>query len=187
MIFFRSIGTKKSNAQWIDPAGDRPTIQRRLLGEKKRLISVAVTFTGKFHLEILNEREMMNGERYKQFLINTEHNFRRHSVPVKWNTMMLMHDNARPHRSRCVENFLESKGVELVRQPPLSPDFNLLDRFVFSSIENARCGTDFDSEEELKSFLTSHLRLLGRETYMKEFSKFKNDLCLVIEKGGQYL
>ena len=65
---------------------------------------------------------------------------------------------------------------------------DLLDRFVFSNInKNTRYGTDFDDEEELKSFLTSHLCFVGRETYMKEFSKFKNDLCLVIEKGGEYL
>ena len=82
---------------------------------------------------------------------------------------------------------MNAKGVELVRQPPLSPDFNLLDRFVFSSIENARCGMDFDSEEELKLFLSNHLRLLGRETYSKEFSKFKNDLCRFVQNGGQYL
>ena len=186
-VFFRSLGTKQSNSAWVPPDGDKPRVQRRVQGEQKRMIIVAVTFSGRCHFEMLEKSETVDAQRYKHFLMNTVHNFSRHVVPLTWKDMLVMHDNARSHISRLVKDFLENRGVTLVKQPPLSPDFNLLDRFVFGDLENARCGIDFNSERELKQFLTIHLRARSAEGFLKQFQCFKDDLEAIVQANSNYL
>lgn len=187
MIFLRSIGTKKSNLAWVAEGSNRPRVPRRMLGEPKRMFIVAVTFSGRFHLEVLQAGESVNATRYLAFLKNMEHNFRRHVNSLPWDKMHILHDNARPHASHTVIDYLTNKGVRLVKQPPLSPDYNLLDRFVFSSIESSRCGVNFSSETDLKVYLTDHLRNLCSQGFMQQFSNFKQDLLAIIDAHGDYL
>ena len=101
--------------------------------------------------------------------------------------MFLRHDNARSHVSRLSKRFLEDRGVTLVKQPPQSPDSNLLERFVFGDLENARCGINFNSEKELKQFLTVHLRPRSAVGFLKQFLSFKDDLEAIVRADGNYL
>ena len=42
------------------------------------------------------------------------------------NRLKIMHDNARPHTTLMTRTFFENNGITLVKQPPYSPDMNLL-------------------------------------------------------------
>ena len=48
-------------------SGDKQRVQRRVQGEQKRMIIVAVTFSGRCHFEILEKSETVDAERYKRF------------------------------------------------------------------------------------------------------------------------
>ena len=52
--------------------------------------------------------------------------------------MDIQHDNAHPHVAASVKTFLAGHNVCLLPQPPYSPDTNMLDRRVFSRLENNR-------------------------------------------------
>ncbi|GFX21176.1 transposable element Tcb2 transposase [Trichonephila clavipes] len=45
------------------------------------------------------------------------------------NYFILMDDNARPHRARIVEEYLEDHGLERMEWPARSPDLNLIEHF----------------------------------------------------------
>ena len=74
--------------------------------------------------------------------------------------------------------------MTLLKQPLLSPDFNLHEHFVFGDLENARCGIDFNSERELKQFLTVHFRARSAEGFLKQFQCFKDDLEAIVQADG---
>ena len=84
-------------------------------------------------------------------------------------------------------DFLASHSVELVRQPAWSPDFNMLDRYVFASIENARCHKDFVDESDIRSFLSDHLPTICAYSFSTQFAILQLDLEDVINCGGDYI
>ena len=187
MLYHRAVGNKSCSHAWIGPDGDAPTAAKRLQIERKTMIIVAVTSDGRYSFDVLDQGESINGERYKQFLVRMEHNFRRHCRPLSWNRMMLMHDNARPHTCKLVQEFLQEKGVEMVKQPAWSPDFNLLDRYVFASLENARIRIDFHDKVDIGTFLTDHLNTICSNQFSTQLTLLELDLEDIAACSGDYL
>lgn len=57
---------------------------------------------------------------------------------------VIIHDNARPHKSRLTATFLKNNNIKIINQPAYSPDINLLDRFIFRNFESARAKITFN-------------------------------------------
>ena len=189
-IFHRSIGTKNANRKWIPEdggRGDKPVIARRTIHDAKTMVLVAISFDGKFVADYLPHGDTVDSSRYVDFLKKIHHTLSRRVDPLSWEDWVLQHDNARPHTSRLTALFLSSKHVTCLPQPPYSPDFNLLDRWVFAQVENTRRGTDFQSPTEVFQHLTDTLRNLKKDDLIYQFSKLKNDLRDIINSGGDYL
>jgi transposase len=186
-IFHRPIGTKKSNAQWVSPGGDQPTIAHRTHFDAKTWVIVAVTFSGKSCVQSLKKGDMVNSDTYIQFLRRMNHNFKRHVHPLDWKNTVLWHDNARVHTSRAVRDFLEDKGVTVVKQPPYSPDCNLLDRYIFSKLENERKHIHFESSDQVDQFVTGAVNSISIDSLHREYDRLKNHLDLVVRSKGVYL
>lgn len=109
IVYHKTIGTKQSNAQWLPHDVTPPKISRRTQFDAKSMIIVAVSFTGKHCVEVLKRGDTVNSESYIQFLRHVHHNFHRHECSLKWNDMVIMHDNARPY-VRCGPQFPGEKG-----------------------------------------------------------------------------
>jgi transposase len=187
-LYHRSVGTKDVNRIWTSKMSDeRPHVARRLSHDKKIMIIVAMTFHGKNHFEILDNKETVDGDRYLTFLKNMQHNFKRHHEKLTWDQMILLQDNARPHTKATVVSYLAKKGVILLKQPAYSPDFNLMDRFVFTRLEKNRRFQSFESKDEVKQFLTTQLCGISEDELKSQFQHLQEDLRLVIERGGDYL
>jgi transposase len=189
-IYFRDVGTKNSNRAWVpqDDKNNRPTIPRRLQHEKKCMFLLAFCFDGKFVLHMLPHSATVDGVVYQEFLTKVRHSFhRRVTNPLDWNEIILQHDNARPHTAAPVREILNRKGVRLLHQPPYSPDFNILDRWIFARIENSRRGKNFKSEDEISAHITADLSTVSEDETKNAFNKLKNDLQLIIDRGGAYL
>lgn len=186
-IFLRSLGTKKSNRQWIAQGDRQPRIPRRLQHERKTMIIVALCFDGKHCFRLMNPGEAVDGDVYTAFLKQMHHNFSRHQTPLHWRDMILMHDNARPHCKASVIQFLEQKGVTILNQPPYSPDFNILDRYLFKHLENSRRHRHFADNNDINSFLTAELRNISSDTLSYQFTLLKQDLQSITDCGGDYL
>ena len=53
-----------------------------------------------------------------------------HAVPFApfiGENFLLLHDNARPHTARVVNEYLNEAGISLLNFPPRSPDLNLIE------------------------------------------------------------
>lgn len=189
-VYHRTIGTKNVHRRWIaanGDTGDRTVTARRTIHDAKTMILVAICFDGKFVVDILRDGETVDSNRYVEFLKKVHHTFSRRVRPLAWEEWLLQHDNARPHTSRLTNVFLVSKHVTVVGQPPYSPDYNLLDRWVFSKLENSRRDTNFVDENDVLQHVTDELRGLQENELKHQFAKLKSDLQDIIASSGDYL
>lgn len=187
-FFMRKLIPSNRIGCWVTPGGDEPVRQtaRRNNMEKKLLVIIAVSSHGKHYYEILPRNQSIDSERYIHFLDNMELFYRNLQTPILFENMRLLHDNARPHRSRLTEAHLENKNVRLLRQPTYSPDCNICDRYIFPRLEAVRDG-NFENEEELSQFLDQQLPQFTAQRMMKSVEELKKNMIMIIDNEGNYV
>lgn len=181
-IYSRSLPPAHLNKVWVGPDGDGMVIAKRRICDKKFLWVHMSNFEGNSYWELLESGSTMNSARYIEFL---DHAFNRLGTNVR--DRLLMHDNARPHIATSVSEWLDEKGIIKVRQPPYSPDVNLMDRFIFRNFEMFRRNIVLEDERSVKDMIERFMASLTTEALKSEFRKLKNDVEAIIEKQGDYL
>lgn len=104
-------------------------------------------------------------------------------------SFILMHDNARPHTSRAVRNFLEESNIRVLQWPSQSPDLNpiehawdMLQRRVLS------IGAPRDNRRNLFSALSEAWRAIPQEDLDNLILSMPRRCQAVLnERGGQTL
>ena len=140
-VFPRCSTKRKFTLLGIDSTGDRPKVPKRKIGDRKFMWIMAANFSGDFYFEVLHDGGTVNADRYLEFL-GAVIKFFSQKLAVTESQLSIMHDNARPHVVKIVKSWMFEKGVNWIKQPPHSPDFNLSDRYVFRNFEAHRRGKD---------------------------------------------
>ena len=105
--------------------------------------------------EFLEAGNTVNSARY----IETKENLRRRVCRVRRSTssILLLHDNVRPHTARTI-HALEMLKLEVLSHPPYSPDLAASDFHFFPHLKRDLKGTDFTSDDEVKQAVTSWIK-----------------------------
>lgn len=167
---------------WVDKQsnrGDRPTLARKSMADKKYHIIVGMNFRGDSYFEVLEANETVNAARYVEFL--------EHIQTIRRQRITIMHDNARPHTSNLTTNFLINHNIQRVPQPPYSPDFNLCDRLIFRNFETSRVNNIFDDRESLRIYLQDYLNKFSRYILTNELASLRTHMENVIAAEGEYI
>ena len=109
------------------------------------------------------------------------------SQPIHMNEVLWQWDNARPHSSRAVQEFLEARQITTVFQSPYSPDFNLCDRFLFSWMKADFANTAFSDHLEVREAALQWARGLDIEAIKREVQKLVDHCQTVIDARGEYV
>lgn len=191
-FFLRNLKPRNVIGSWekVGPYGDceensRLQTPRRSPMEAKYMVIVAVSQSGTHYYEILNRNESMNSVRYVQFLTNLGEVLRNAPTPILLENTRLCQDNARPHTSHATMAFIHDKNIRIIKQAPYSPDTNLCDRYIFPRLE-AKRNADFDSYEDLKTFLDNELPLFTKDRMQRALIEMENDLKKIVEQDGSY-
>ena len=185
-FYHRSLGNKQSNRSWCLGDEERQRVPRRTMNDTKSHVICATSFCGRYHFAVLDKRTV-NSDVYIAFLTEMHHKFVHERNSLGWSRMLLIHDNARPHTSNKTRDFLTSRGVQLLKQPPYSPDFNLCDRWLFGMLERKRNRCNFNSAHDLEVFLHGALTGIEKGDHERQLGHLKNDLTAVIDAAGDYL
>jgi len=78
---------------------------------------------------------------------------------------MLHHDNAPPHASLLIREFLAKQETIVLPQPPYSPDLAPADFFPFPKLKSTLKGRRFQTVEEIKENSLKDLRAIPQNTF----------------------
>ena len=191
-FYSRPLGNHKSRRSWVSADGDRKHRGRRTISDRKFLAMVAVNFSGLTHFKVLEQGQTVNSEVYTAFLEEVFIAFNSYELQqerrsVSWENAQLQHDNARPHVSLHTCEFLRQKNCRLLKQPPYSPDLNILDRMVFPKLEMARCHLSLDTRDQVEEYLEAQLATLTPAIMRHELTMLRVHCQNIIDNDGNYV
>ena len=99
---------------------------------------------------------------------------------------MLHHDNAAPHKSKIVDDYLNENKVRILPHPPYSPDLVPCDFFLFPKIKKELGGKSFNSIESLVRAVQAITDNITSDEYQNSFQEWQRQLKLCIDVNGEY-
>lgn len=133
--------------QWLRE-GERPMSVAVLnrYGPKVMMV-LAMDIHGICYYEILDKNEKMSATRYLEFLKRLMDRWRGSRKHTVW----LLDDNARPHRTAPITQWIEENRIERWHQPPYSPDLSPCDFGCFHALKRAIGGVRYANIDSLKT------------------------------------
>ena len=138
-------------------------------------------------VDVLPSRQIFNSEYFIENILKNIYKIFSSRAEEIGRPITLHFDNARPHTSRKVQEYMDSHNMKKAVQPPYSPDIAPSDFFLFGYIKNILKGSKFESRDELKAAIDEILSSFPKNLLDSVFLKWENKLQQVIESNGDYL
>jgi len=100
--------------------------------------------------------------------------------------IILHYDNARPHNSKKVDEYLASHHMDRTPHPPFSPDLAPSDFYLFGYIKNLLAGTSYKTPEDLSFAIQQILEGIPEHMLITVFEEWQRRLEYVINNNGDY-
>lgn len=143
---------------------------------------------GVIYYELLNPGETVTGDVYRLQLIRLKRAIsdERPEYATRHESIILQHDNARPHVAQPVKKYLENSGWEVLPHPPYSPDLAPSDYHLFRSMQNALSGVRFSSTQGIRNWINSFLATKPEQFFWDGIHKLPERWAKVVLSDGQY-
>lgn len=156
------------------------------LHPKKTMLCVWWNMDGPVHWELLSRGISINASLYCSQLRRVAAALQE-KYPNSKNTVLFLHDNARPHVAKATKTVLEELGWEVLLHPAYSPDLAPSDFHLFLSLSSALRGVSFDDEADLQIWLQEWFASKDRAFYRHGIEKLVERWTEVINSGGEYI
>jgi len=107
----------------------------------------------------------------------------RPNIATNW---ILYHDNAPAHLAFSVAQFLTSKGIMVMPQPPYSPDLAPCDFFLFQKTKLALKRHHFESTENIQRSLTQALNDIPQAAFQECYKQWQHRWKTWAQAQGMY-
>jgi transposase len=107
----------------------------------------------------------------------------RPNIVTNW---IFHHDNAPAHSAFSVAQYLTSKGIMVMPQPPYSPDLTPCDFFLFQKTKSAVKGHHFESTEDIKTSVTRALNDIPQAVFQECYKQRQHCWKRCVQAQGMY-
>jgi len=169
---------------WLHPSDAREKEVKGGFKEKKRMLFLAMDFTGIAFWWLMPENLTATAEIYRDFINDHIHDWKaKHNIERP----ILAHDNAKPHVAKVVQQYLGSQNISLWIQPAYSPDFQPCDFNCFGPLKAGLKGHRYTTWEEVEIAIKNVISEgLSRGLY-QGVKMLPDRWERVIEEEGEYI
>jgi len=89
-------------------------------------------------------------------------------------------------RAFSVAQFLTSKGITVMPQPPYSPDLEPCDLFLFQKAKSAMKGHHFESTEDIQRSVTQALNDIPQAAFQDCYKQWQHCWKTYVQAQGMY-
>ncbi|KAI6647180.1 Transposase [Oopsacas minuta] len=178
---------KEQNKVWIVKGSSPPALPRPDHWATKVMYTIFFDAHGPVCQICTPKGQTVTGHFYATVVlpeIENHHIERRPATGLRG--IKILHDNARPHKSKEVKEKIASIGLEELEHPPYSPDLAPCDFWLFDGLKKHLAGTVFGERMQIGRAIQRYLRDIPQEEYKKTFFKWIERLKLVVEYKGDY-
>lgn len=174
--------------QWVLQNENPQDIVSKTNYDLKIMVSIYVTKTGKYFIDILPKGMHFNSTYFCETILPQLADFAFPNGKNKHERNWILHfDNAPSHKSKLSTQTLAHFPFDTLPNPPYSPDISILDFGVFGTVKEKMPYTEFQSLEELKEKICDVLDELGPDFIKKLFDEWEARLKEVIRTNGEYI
>lgn len=184
-IYFRQLGRKASNACWIKEGESAGTVVRREQYEPKILFSIFFRSSGGLLVHSMAKGVKMDRFYYRDnCLKRLVKEIKKQRPNTGTRGIKLLHDNARPHDNKEVEDYLRQEHVQLMPHPPYSPDLAPSDYWLNDYLK--RNLKDQNNANSLHNSVANLVFSIPENEYKKTFDRLIDRMTLCIKNKGDY-
>lgn len=176
---------QRKKQQWLSKGEQpKPTPKPEIHG-KKAMVCVWWNSKGLVYMEVLEHGQTITADLYSQQLSRVDQALRRQGVDPT--TTKFLHDNARPHVAKIVQQKIEALGWEVLPHPPYSPDMAPSDYHLFRSMQHSLAEIKFKDTEEVRNWVSSFFEQQPREFFKRGIHSLRQKWQSVIDNNGEYI
>lgn len=171
-----------------DPGQSSKATPKNNIHGKKALLSIWWDQKGVIHHELLKQGETVTGELYRDQIIRLAEVMRekRPEYEKRQHKVILLHDNARPHVTKRVQETLELLRWEVLPHAAYSPDCAPSDYHLFRSMAHSLSEKRFKSLEEVEKWLIDWIATKDADFFYRGIHQLPEKWTKVISNDGNY-
>jgi transposase len=136
-------------------------------------------------VDIFEKGETSNAARYVQKLSKLRRAFPEKRPKQK--TVILQHDDVRPHTARLTLHAIQNNGWELLSHPPYSPDLAPSDYHLLGPLKDHLRGHHYETDKAVQEAVWSWLREAGTDLYRRDMFKILQRWQKCIDRDGDFV
>ncbi|UYV65870.1 hypothetical protein LAZ67_3005765 [Cordylochernes scorpioides] len=183
--FQYDLETKAQSSEWHTPASPRPKKARMSKSPVKTMLIVFFDKRGLIPKEFVPQGKTVNAEFYNEVLRRLHKGVKRkrQDLAQRWR---LHHDNAPAHTAFLITSYLTRIGVEVLPQPPYSPDMSPPDFFLFSKVKRCLKGHRFNDTPNIQRAVTKALTGITPMDYSGAYEAWKTRWQRCVDAQGEF-
>ena len=132
---------------------------------------------GIVYFELLRPGQTVTADVYQQQLnnLNRALNEKRPILSIKIRQVLLLHDNARPHKAKIVQEKIKELKWKVLLHPAYSPDIAPSEYDLFRSLKNNLHEQQFTEFEEVEKWVADWIVPNPNNSFMTEFTSYQID------------
>jgi [histone H3]-lysine36 N-dimethyltransferase SETMAR len=148
-VYYYDPPTKQHDMQWIQKGKSPPKKARVVKTARKVMLSLFWDASRPLLADFLSPKTTINGDYYAMLLSKLRDAIKEKRRGKLKKGVLLLHDNAPPHKARVAQGALRQCKFEELQHPPYSPDLAPSDFHVFRQLKSDFKGRRFSDHDEV--------------------------------------
>ncbi len=171
---------------WVNASAEPPTRAKKMISSKKIFITVVWRPSGILLIDKLPKGVKFNSQYMVSNILTPVCDMLKNEISGSERKLILHMDNAKPHRGKIVDAFIESSHLRKAPQPEYSPDVAPSDFFLFGYVKKQLEGKHYTSEDDLYDAIVEILMKIPSDVLKSSYRDWIKRLEDVIASNGLY-